>query len=136
MSIDNITDVPASFPHHPGSKEKGGTSEAAAKLAAENAPALRQRCFALIEAAAIGLTGDEVAECMDWELCSIRARISELYAMGWVRKDGRRANRHSRASCVVWKAVPADEREAAAAHVRAEARRRATSRAAIDAEAA
>ena len=118
----------AQFPHAPGFKEKAGTSEAAAKLAGQSAPQLRQRCFALIEAAPLGMTGDEVAATLDWELCSIRARISELYAMGWVRKDGRRANRHSRASSVVWKAVAPAEREAAAALVRAEAMRRAAAR--------
>lgn len=93
------------FPTAPGFKEQGGTSEDAAKLMAGTAPALRQRCFGVIEASAIGRTADEVAEALDWELCSIRARISELHAMGWVKKDGRRANNRSRASTVVWKAV-------------------------------
>lgn len=132
----NDNDTLDLFPDTPGFKERGGTSEDAAKLAAETAPALRQRCFALIDASPLGLTGDEVAEKMQWELCSIRARISELYAMGWVRKDGRRANRHSRASSVVWKAVPAGDRENVAAHVKAEAKRRASARAALIAEAA
>jgi hypothetical protein len=121
------------FPDHPGFKERGGASEAAAELAAETAPVLRERCFALIRSAALGMTGDEVAEAMDWELCSIRARISELYAMGWVKKEGKRPNRHSRACSTVWKAVPADQRETAAANVKAEARRRASARAALEA---
>jgi hypothetical protein len=45
-SNSNDNGKSASFPEQPGFKEKGGTSEAAAALAAENAPALRQRCFA------------------------------------------------------------------------------------------
>jgi hypothetical protein len=137
VTVDvNDNDAAGIFPEHPGFKEKGGTSEAAAALARETAPVLRQRCFALIEAASAGLTSDEVAKMMDWELCSIRARISELYAMGWVRKDGRRANRHSRASSVIWKAVPAADRQAVAAHVKAQARRRAAARAGSSLEAA
>ncbi|WP_324748788.1 hypothetical protein SH591_08705 [Sphingomonas sp. LY54] len=132
----NDNDTLDLFPNHPGFKEQGGTSEDAAKLAAETAPMLRERCFDLIQASPTGLTGDEVAERLGWGICSIRARCSELYAMGWVRKYGRRANRHSRASSVVWKAVPAGERESVAAHVKAEAKRRASARAALVAEAA
>lgn len=131
-----MNDNEARFPERPGFKEKGGTSEDAAKLASETAPALRHRCFDVIEAALTGMTGEEVAERLDWELCSIRARISELYAMGYVRKDGRRQNRHSRASSVVWKAVPVAERANVAAQVKAEAKLRATARAQQIAEAA
>lgn len=116
------------FPHHPGFKERGGTSQAAAIIMAETAPALRARCLALIAAAPDGLNAHEVADRLRWELCSVRARISELFAMGKVRKAGRRPSPHGRASSVVWAAVPEAEVEAEAARVREAARRRANAR--------
>jgi hypothetical protein len=118
------------FPEAPGFREKGGCSEEAARIAAETAPALRDRCFKLIHAAPAGLTGEETAAKMEWEICSIRARISELYVMGWVTKGGRRTNSDRRASSTVWSAVPVDQRQAEAAKVKREAMERARARAA------
>lgn len=116
------------FPESPGFKERGGTSEAAAAIAAETAPALRDNCLRLIAAAPGGLTAHQVAAAMDWEICSIRARISELYALGRVRKGDTHRDSDRRASSVVWVAVPACEVEEAAASVRATARARAMAR--------
>lgn len=119
------------FPHSPGFKERGGTSEAAAIVMAESAPALRSRCLRLIAAEPAGLTACEVAARLKWELCSVRARVSELFALGQVRKSGRRQSLQSdRTQAVIWTATPADEVEAEAERVAAAAKARARARAA------
>lgn len=119
------------FPDHPGWKERG-TSEAAAVLMAESAPALRSRCLRLIAAAPAGLTACQVAALLGWEICSVRARVSELHAMGRVRKAGRRRSLQSaRTQAVVWIATPPDEVAAEAERVSEAAKARARARAAI-----
>lgn len=93
----------ATYPNAPGWKD-AGTARDAARAVAPTANVLRDRCLRSIEAAPNGLTPHELAELLDWDVCSIRPRITELSRLGKVRKAGRRPT-PSGCSSYVWAAT-------------------------------
>lgn len=93
-----------SYPEHPGCKEIGGTSEAAAVAIAGTARELCDQVYAVLVKYGPH-TADEVAELMRKDRLSIRPRMSELFAQGFVRKTGQRRRNASGQSANVWEAV-------------------------------
>lgn len=75
------------YQHMPGFKEKNATSEAAAKAMAPRAGTLRDQ--ALDEIKRLPGTPDEIAARLGKSVLAIRPRITELIAMGLVRKSGK-----------------------------------------------
>lgn len=88
------------YPNTPGWKE-AETSKDAAESVRDRARILREAALALIEE--VGLTSDEIAQCLGESVLSIRPRVSELRRMKLVTKSGlRRANASGRMAHV-WK---------------------------------
>lgn len=116
MNDNDTFDMFSEYPNRPGWKRQE-TSAEAAEAVAKKAPVLRARCLAEISAASNGLTGNELAERLGWDITSVRPRISELLRLGRVRKrmDGDRPARRSTpsgCSALVWEAVEQMERAA------------------------
>jgi hypothetical protein len=89
------------YPEVPGSKEKGGTSEQAAREMESVAGRLRKGVLRTLGTLG-SATPDEIAEAMGESVLSIRPRCSELVRMGSVRKMAqRRLNRSGKAASVL-----------------------------------
>lgn len=91
------------YPQRPGHKT-GGTSAAAAKKTAPGAG--RLRLCVLAEIRKEPGTPDEIAARLDLSILSVRPRISELIAMGKVRKTEVRRKNESGMSASVMEVVP------------------------------
>jgi hypothetical protein len=91
------------YPHRPGSKERGGTSEAAAQGIAPAAPHLRGRVLACLRDRGPA-TPDECASRLDLDILSVRPRFSELARCGLIQKTGERRPNRSGALANVWQA--------------------------------
>lgn len=97
-------DMFAEYPHSPGWKKRETSAEAAAAVA-PRASALRARCLAEVAAAPRGLTGNELAERLGWDICSVRPRLTELDRLGKIRNSGERRKTPSGCSAIVWVVV-------------------------------
>lgn len=95
------------YPDAPGSKERGGTSEEAARRIAVTAHTLRAAVLAkFIDAGDKGLTADEVATALGRDELSVRPRCSELIAARSIIKTMTRRPSLRGATAVVMKALP------------------------------
>lgn len=95
------------YPNHPGFKERGGASEAAANKVA---PTLRHNQAATLNALkAIGepMTADELAAYMERSPFSVRPRVAELNRLGAIKKTGERRKNASGHDAACW--IPAPE---------------------------
>ncbi len=94
-----------SYPNSPGykNKDKDGPSRKAALEIKRKVPSLREQCFRIISQ--IPMTADEVAECMEKSILSIRPRIAELSKLGKIEDSGRRRTNESGKVATVWRAV-------------------------------
>lgn len=93
------------YPHAPGFKVAGGTSERAAYAMRERAPSIRERALAAITASPNGLTADEVAEQLGVTPFACRPRLSELVAQMKIKESGRtRENASGKLAAVMVKA--------------------------------
>jgi predicted Rossmann fold nucleotide-binding protein DprA/Smf involved in DNA uptake len=92
----------AGYPYMPGSKERGGTSEAAAQAIAPAASYLRGRVLASLREHPA--TADECASRLDLDILSVRPRLSELSRLGLIVKTGERRANRSGALANVWRA--------------------------------
>lgn len=104
--MDNLDFDFAQYPARPGWKREE-TSALAAEAVADAAPILRARCLAEIAAAPLGLTGNELADRLGWDITSVRPRITELAKLGKVRKRTAEEGEHRRptpsgCSALVW----------------------------------
>jgi hypothetical protein len=90
------------YPHQPGSKERGGTSEAAARGISPAAPYLRGRVLACLRDRGPA-TPDECAARLDLDILSVRPRLSELARLGLIVKTGERRPNRSGAMANVWR---------------------------------
>jgi transcription initiation factor IIE alpha subunit len=72
------------YPHEPGAKERGGTSEIAALEITSRADTLRAKAYSWLHAG--DFTADEIAEKMGESILAIRPRLSELYRLGLIVK--------------------------------------------------
>ncbi len=109
-----MDDLFAQYPNRPGWKREA-TSAEAAEAVAHKAPRLRARVFQLIAAAPAGMTGNEIAEALGWDITSVRPRLTELHAKEQkIEKragpDGRPCRRSTPSGCsaLVWFAVDAE----------------------------
>lgn len=94
------------YPESPGFKERGGTSEAAAKATKTRAGMLRWRVEETLRGAGFGgLTADECAGAIGATEFSTRPRFSELFAMGKIEKTGERRKNASGHAAAVWRLV-------------------------------
>jgi predicted ArsR family transcriptional regulator len=78
------------YPHRPGFKEHGPSSDAAAAIA-PRANTLRDRTLDFIQNNP-HRTADEIAAALNESPWAIRPRVSELRKMGLVVNDGRGRN--------------------------------------------
>jgi predicted HTH transcriptional regulator len=103
-SADDVitTSESAGYPYMPGSKERGGTSEAAAQAIAPAASYLRGRVLACLSERGPA-TADECAARLDLDILSIRPRFSELAHLGLIVKTGERRPNRSGALANVWR---------------------------------
>ena len=97
-----------SYPHQPGAKTPGTSTEAAEKIA-PRASVLRDRVERLFLTGAT-LTADECAEALHESVLAIRPRLSELVKMGLIVKSyqGDMPERRKNASGLnaqVWRAA-------------------------------
>jgi predicted ArsR family transcriptional regulator len=88
------------YPDSPGYKEKGGTSEAAAALAADTSATLRTRVLAILKNRQ--LTADECARYLGASILAVRPRLSELRRMGEIQKTGATRMNRSGIQAAVW----------------------------------
>ena len=89
----------------PGYKENS-TSREAAYAMAPRAKTLCDRIYrAIKEAGARGLTADESAQVIGSTVLASRPRVSELYAMGLIRKSPARRLSSTGKWLIVWIAV-------------------------------
>jgi hypothetical protein len=98
------------YPHSPG-HGRGRftvTSAKGAETIAPVAPTLRNRCLALVREAPNGITAGEAAKALEWDLCSVRPRFTELLRMHKVRDSGDRRKSRTRCPEIVWKLAPED----------------------------
>lgn len=111
---DNMGDLFSVYPNHPGWKRQE-TSALAAQAVAAKAPVLRAKCLEAIEARRdLGATGNELAEILGWDICSIRPRLTELARLDKIHNTGRRRSTPSGCSAIVWAAGAPQPMEAAA----------------------
>ena len=97
-----------SYPHQPGAKTPGTSTEAAEKIA-PRASVLRDRVERLFLTGAT-LTADECAEALHESVLAIRPRLSELVKMGLIGKSYQgdmpeRRKNASGMSAQVWRAA-------------------------------
>ena len=92
------------YPNSPGykNKAKDGPSRKAALEIKPKVPSLREQCFRIISQ--IPMTADEVAECMEKSILSIRPRIAELSKLGKIEDSGRRRTNESGKGATVGRA--------------------------------
>jgi predicted ArsR family transcriptional regulator len=90
------------YPDSPGYKERGGTSEAAAALAANTSATLRDRVLFLLRNTEF--TADECAEYLSASVLAVRPRLSEL-RMGEIQKTGATRKNQSGIQAAVWTAT-------------------------------
>ena len=91
------------YPKAPGTKPPyRDTSEAAAESLKLRAPALRERCFKVIQEDP--RTADEVADVLGIHILTARPRLSELSRLGKIVDSGeRRPSRWCRRPMIVWR---------------------------------
>lgn len=95
------------YPSDPGFKEKGGTSELAARRVAAHAETLRGKALALLkEIYPLGLSSDEVAAKCGVTVLAMRPRITELGLMGLIEKTGATVRNISGHPARVWRYKP------------------------------
>lgn len=90
------------YPHTPGWK-KVGTSSEAAHAVKSKAATLREKVLRVLSFAA--LTADEVAQRIDESVLSVRPRLSELSARGMIEETGQRRRNASGKMAAVWRAA-------------------------------
>lgn len=100
---DLMGDKPV-YPDAPGFKERGGTSEAAAKATEPRVGSLRAQ--ALAEITRLPGTPDEIAARLNKSVLAIRPRITELIDMGLVRKSGKTRPNDSGHEAAVIERIP------------------------------
>lgn len=101
---DSIFD-PTGYPDSPGHGRGRATdtSLAGAVAIAPVAKTLEAKCLALTaEAGENGITAGEAAKLLDWEICSIRPRFTQLRRNHKVKDSGQRRKSRSRAPEIVW----------------------------------
>lgn len=91
------------YPKAPGFKERGGTSEQAAKEIGSRAGALRDVVLDVIRHRA--RTADEVAAALGMSVLTIRPRLSELRSQGKIAPAGERRPNSSGKMAAVWRAA-------------------------------
>ena len=89
-----------SYPSVPGFKEKGGTSEAAARAIAGRCKFLRRRCLEALRKK--DMTADELADALGETLVSVKPRVSELVARHKVFRSRDRRKNANGVRVVVW----------------------------------
>src|SRR5260221_4648321 len=87
------------YPDAPGAKV-AGTSAEAGKAMKETAQALREKCLTVLKWR--NSTADEVADFLGKSILSVRPRISELGALGFIFKSGVRRKNASGCNATVW----------------------------------
>ena len=94
-----------SYPHAPGFKQRGGASEAAARIIAPRISGLRAKVLQEITRHPEGVTADEVADAIGKTEFSVRPRVTELQAIGKIVPTGERRRNRSGMSASVWKVI-------------------------------
>lgn len=93
------------YPHAPGSKREGPSSEAARSLPLPKVREVHRRICALLEQHA--MTPDELSASLGLKPAYGRPRCSELVALGLIEETGeRRQNPGSRMSAGVYRRTP------------------------------
>lgn len=90
------------YPHRPGWKKVGTSSEAANSMKSR-AATLRDAVMRALSSAA--MTADEVARQLGESVLSVRPRLSELAAMRAIKETGERRSNDSGKFASVWKAA-------------------------------
>lgn len=99
---DTLGDVPYR-PHGPGFKERGGTSEQAAKAVASKSSRLRDAVLYQISLSGQrGMTADEIAAALNASVLAVRPRVSELNKMAKIKKTTERRRNESGLYAAVW----------------------------------
>jgi FaeA-like protein len=92
------------YPDHPGSREKGGASEAAARSMVQSAATLSTRVLSYLNANGPATT-DECAAALEVSILAVRPRFSELLLRGSIEKTAERRRNASGLTATVWRAV-------------------------------
>jgi DNA-directed RNA polymerase specialized sigma24 family protein len=104
----DLFDMRSPYRNRPGHKERGGTSEAAARAVAGDADNLQREVYrAFVAAGRDGLTADEVAARVGRSVLSVRPRVTELAhaERPWIARTGERRRNESGHSAAVWRAT-------------------------------
>jgi predicted ArsR family transcriptional regulator len=92
------------YPHHPGSKSPGASSEAAHAIA-RHATTLRMRVYCFLrERYPAAFSADQIAESLGETILSIRPRVSELNKAGEIEAAEGRSKNQSGMSAHCWRA--------------------------------
>jgi predicted ArsR family transcriptional regulator len=94
----------AYYPDAPGFKERGGTSQEAARRASGTSKRLQDEVLAALRLEPA--TADQVAARLGKGVLGIRPRLSELREQGKIEPTGERRRNDSGASAAVWRVRP------------------------------
>jgi hypothetical protein len=92
------------YPQHPGAKEKGSTSEQAARAVDSEARTLRSACVGALRRHG-ARSSDEVAQILGKSVLAIRPRLSELRRLALIEPAGERVQNASGMSAKRWRVV-------------------------------
>lgn len=92
------------YPEQPGAKEKGSTSELAAKRIESDAKTLRATCLEIVRHYG-PISTDDAARMLQRSVLSVRPRFSELRAQGVIEPSGERTENESGMPAKRWRIV-------------------------------
>lgn len=91
------------YPDSPGFKEKGGTSEQAAREIASDAKAMRDQVLCYLRQCGPSMP-EEIADKLNIDLLNVRPRLSELKTAGKIIKSGIKRRNDRGKLVIVWAA--------------------------------
>jgi hypothetical protein len=93
------------YPHHPGSKSPGASSEAAHAIA-RHATTLKMRVYSFLrDHHPASFSADQIAKSLGETILSVRPRVSELNKSGEIEAAEGRSKNESGMSAHCWRAT-------------------------------
>jgi len=101
MRHSDLEEAIARYPQTPGFKERGGTSEEAAKAVSVTCEQARGMILSLLWTKP-PMTADEIAAHFGWSRFFTRPRVSQLHTLKAIKKVARKPNPDSGMNAWTW----------------------------------